>query len=85
MVADSFDRFYMVTKFILPSIGDLKFSIWNYDITHAYLDSRNVHDTESKKYMLDFMTFSKKIEPFVLHYKRWITSYNNTTHNILGR
>ena len=33
--------------------------------------------------MLDLMMFSKKIEPFVLYYKRLIKSYNNTAHNIL--
>ena len=33
MLADSLDRFYVVTKFILPSIGDLKFfhiELWQY-------------------------------------------------------
>ena len=83
MLAHSFDRFYMVTKFILPSIGDLTFSTLNYDNTCAYLDNRNMHTSESKKHMLDLMTFCKKIEPFVLYYKRLITSYNNTAHNIL--
>ena len=33
--------------------------------------------------MLDLMTFYKKIEPFVLYYKRLIKSYTNTAHNIL--
>ena len=33
--------------------------------------------------MLDLITFCKKIEPFVLYYKRLITSYNNTAHDIL--
>ena len=33
--------------------------------------------------MLDLVTFCKKIEPFVLYYKRLIKSYNNTAHNIL--
>ena len=80
-----FDRFYVVTKFILPSIGYLKFSTLNYDNTCAYLDNRNMHNSESKKHMLDLMTFCKKIEPFVLYYKRLITSYNNTAHNILDR
>ena len=69
MLAYSFDRFYVVTKFILPSIGDLKFSQLNYDNTCAYLDSKNVHDIESKKHVLDLITFCKKIEPFVLYYK----------------
>ena len=33
--------------------------------------------------MLDLRTFCKKIEPFVVYYKRLIKSYNNTTHKIL--
>ena len=71
MLANSFDRFYVVTKFILPSIGDLNFSKLNYDNTCAYLDNTNIsHDTDSKKHMLDLMMFCKKIEPFVLYYKR---------------
>ena len=83
MLAHSFDRFYVVTKFILPSIGDLNFSTLNYDNTCAYLDNKNMCDTESKKHMLDLMTFCKKIEPFVLYSKRLIKSYNNMAHNIL--
>ena len=65
----SLDRFYIVTKFILPSIGDLKFSKLNYDNTCSYLDNRNTQNTETRKHMLDLMTFFKKIEPFVLYYK----------------
>ena len=67
MLAHLFDRFYMVTKFILPSIGDLKFSTLNYDNTCAYLDNRNMCDSESKNHVLDLMTFCKEIEPFVLY------------------
>ena len=70
-------------KFILPPLGDLNFSTLNYDNTCAYLDNKNLCDTDSKKCMLDLKTFCKKIEPFVLHYKRLINSYNNTAHNIL--
>ena len=33
--------------------------------------------------MLDLMNFGKKIEPFVVYYKRLIKSYNNMAHNIL--
>ena len=32
--------------------------------------------------MLDLMTFCKKIEPFVMYYKRFIRSYNHMAHNI---
>ena len=49
MLAHSFDRFYVVTKFILPSIGDLTFSTLNYENTCAYLDNKTVSNTESKK------------------------------------
>ena len=83
MLAHSFDRFYVVPKFILPSIGDLNFFKLNYDNTCAYLDNKNMCDTESKKHMLDLMMFCKKIETFVLYYKRLIKSYNNTAHNML--
>ena len=82
MLAHSFDRFYMVTKFILPSIGDLNFSTLNYDNTYAYLDNKHMHDTESKKHILGLMTFCKNIEPCVLYYNRLKKSYN-TAHNIL--
>ena len=57
MLAHSFDRFYMVTKFILPSIKDLKFSKLNYDNTSAYLDVKNSHDTETMKYFLNLLAF----------------------------
>ena len=46
MLAHFFDRFYVVTKFMLPSLGDLKFSDINYDNTCAYLDNRNAQNTK---------------------------------------
>ena len=38
---------------------------------------------KTRKHMLDLMTFCKKIEPFLIYYKRLIKSYNNMAHNIL--
>ena len=61
MLAHSFHRFYVVTKFILPSTGDFNFSTLNYDNKCAYLDNKNVHNTDSKKRMLDLMTFYEKL------------------------
>ena len=46
------------------------------------LDNKHMCNTESKKHMFDLMTFCKKIEPFVLYYKRLLKSYN-MAHNIL--
>ena len=57
MVAHSFDRFYVVTKFILPSIEYLKFSELTYDHTCAYLDEKNSDNAESKKYTIDLLAF----------------------------
>ena len=85
MLAHSFDRFYVVTKFILPTIGNLNFSKLNYDETCMYVDNKNAKNTETRKYMLDLKTFCKKIEPFVVYYRRLINSYNNTAYNILEK
>ena len=83
MLTHSLNRFYVVTKFVLLSIGDITFSQLDYDNTCTYLDTKNVCDTDSKKHTLDIMTFCKKIEPFVLYYQRLIKSYNSTAHYIL--
>ena len=83
MLAHSFDRLCMVTKFILPSIQDLKFSSINYDGCCAYLNGKNKNDMETKKNILDLQTFCKKIEPYMNFYKKQIKSYNDTANKIL--
>ena len=83
MLVHSCDRFYVVTKFILPSIKDLKFSKLKYDNTCAYLDEKNSHNAETKKYTLDPLAFFKMIQPYLGYYRRQIESYNNTAHHIL--
>ena len=65
MLAHSFDRFYMVTKFMLPMIGDLKFSKLNFDATCAYTENKIAQNTESRKYMLELKSFHNKVKPFV--------------------
>ena len=50
-----------------------------------YVDNKNAQNTETRKCMLDLKTFCKKIEPFVVYYRRLINSYNKTAHNILER
>ena len=40
MLAHSFDRFYMVTKFTLPMIGDLKCTKLDFDDTCAYAENK---------------------------------------------
>ena len=81
----SFDRFYVVTKFMLPTIGDLKFSKLDFDNNCAYTDNKYVQNTDSRKHVLDLKSFCNKIKPFVTYYKRLINSCNNTAHNILEK
>ena len=85
MLAHSFDRFYVVAKFMLPMIGDLKSSKLNFDDMFAYMENKFAQNTESRKYMLELKAFCNKIKPFVTYYKRLINSYNNTVHNILEK
>ena len=83
MLAHSFDRFYILTKFMLPSMGDIKFSKMNFDHTCAYMNKEYAPNTDSRKYLTELKTYCKKIKPFVTHYNNLIKSYNTTVYNIL--
>ena len=85
MLAHSFDRFYVVTKFMLPTIGALKFSKLDFDDTCAYTKKEYAQNTESRRYMLELKAFCNKVRPFVTYYAKLINSYNNTVHNILEK
>ena len=83
MLAHSFDRFYIITKFILPSMGDIKFSKLNFDHTCAYMNKEYATNTDSRKYLTELKTYCNKIKPFVSHYNNLIRSYNITVYNML--
>ena len=51
MLTYSFDRFYVVTKFILPSINELEFSPIQFDEKCNYLNGNIVHNHNSKEYI----------------------------------
>ena len=57
MLAHSFDRFYVVTKFMLPTIGDLKFSKLDFDYTFAYTRKEYALNTESRRHMLELKSY----------------------------
>ena len=65
MLVHSFDRFYAVTKFMLPMIGDLKFSKLNFDHNCAYRKKEYAPNTDSRKYLTELRTYCNKIKPFV--------------------
>ena len=83
ILAHSFDRFYIVTKFMLPSMGDIKFSELNFDHTCTYMNKEYAHNMDSRKYLTELKTYCNKIKLFVTHYNNLIKSYNTTVYNIL--
>ena len=82
MLAHSFDRFYVVTKFMLPMIGDIKFFKLNFDSTCVYMKKKYANP-DSRKYLTELRTYCNKNKPFVSYYSKLIHSYNKTPHNIL--
>ena len=83
MLAHLFDRFYIVTKYMLPSMGDIKFSKLNFDHTCVYMNKEYAPNMDSRKYGTDLKSYCNKIKPFVSYYNKLMKSYNNTVDNIL--
>ena len=61
ILAHSFDRFYVVTKFMLPMIGDITFSRLNFNDTRAYMKKEYAPNTDSRKYLTELRTYCNKI------------------------
>ena len=85
MLAHSFDRFYVVTKFMLPTIEDLKFSKLDFDYACSYTEKEYAPNMDSRKYMLELTAYCNKIKPLVTYYNQLINSYNKTAYNILEK
>ena len=49
MLTHSFNRFYIVKKFMLPSVKDIKFSNLNFDESCAYMNKKYAPHTDSSK------------------------------------
>ena len=62
MLAHFFNRFYIVTKFILPTVEDLKFSTLNFNSNCKYLrEYDKEHNAETRQHILDLVTYHRKI------------------------
>ena len=70
MLAHSFDGFYVVTKFMLPMIGDLKFSKLDFNYTYAYMEKEYAPNMDSRKYILELRAYCNKVKPFVTYYNK---------------
>ena len=83
MLMHSFDRFYIITKFIRPSIGDIRSSHLTFDDSCSYMNKDYAPNTDSSKYSKELKTYCNKLKPFVSYYFKLIKSYNNTVYDII--
>ena len=77
MFAHSFDRCYVVTRFILPMMDDLKLSPINY--------GKDCEDGNEKikTNIKDLITYCIKLRPYMAFYKMQINACDKTAHHIL--
>ena len=71
----SFDRFYVVTKFELPRVEDLKLTIISYDPDCKYLDDVKDRKDYPIKLVKDMKVYCAKIMPQIAFYKKQIDYY----------
>ena len=83
MLAHSFDRFYVVTKFILPLVNDLNFSPVDFDAKCSYLNQHLSRYQNAKQHVSNLKMYCEYIVPFIDFYRKQISSYNYTAHKIL--
>ena len=76
MLAHSFDRFYIVTKFEMPKIEDLKLTTFTFDFACRHLMS-------DKTFMQKYLKHCQRIVPYVRLYQKQVQYYNQTAYNIL--
>ena len=84
MLSHSFNRFYVVTKFILSAVDDLKFSPVAFDSGCSYLNVDLKRHQYAMQYLPNIKNFGMKIVPFVDFYKKQIDYYNKTIHDNLA-
>ena len=70
MLVHSFDRFYIITKFLLPLMEDKKFSNQNFDHSSTYMNKKYAPNTDSSKYLAELKTYCKRSESQNIHRNR---------------
>ena len=84
MLAHSFDRYYVVMKFILPTVIDINFSKLKSKGNCEYLRNRHKgHNHRIEQHMKDLIEYCRKIILYVYFYKQQIKSLNDTAHDLL--
>ena len=78
MLYHSFDSFYVVNKFEIPKVTDLKLTTFTFDLTCEHLNN-------PKSYTHWYLKHCQKIAPYVKFYQKQIEYYNKTTYGLLGK
>ena len=78
MLYHSFDRLYVVTKFEIPKIEDLKLVTFTFDLICKHLNN-------PKSYIHWYLKHCQKIAPYVRFYQKQIEYYKKTAHSILEK
>ena len=82
MLAHSFDRFYVITKFIIPTLDDLKLSPIKYDKECKYI--QNLHDQDNKQIkqnIKDLFLYCVKSRPYMAFYKMQIKDQSSQCYS----
>ena len=60
MLLHSFEKFYVVTKFILPTIEDIKISLITFDMECSYLHIKLYKNTHVVKHLPKIINFVQR-------------------------
>ena len=80
MLSHSFDQFYVVARFELPKVEDLRLTTVDFDSRCSYL-VRN--EAKENSYFPKLLKYCLKIVPYVEFYKKKIEYNNHTAYEIL--
>ena len=78
MLSHSFDRFYVVTKFELPRVEDLKLTTIDFESNCSYLNGNGNYVRKLHKHFL-------RIALYIDFYKRQMAYYNITAYRIMTK
>ena len=76
MLTHLFDKSYVVTKFEMPKIEDLKLTTFTFDFACRHLMS-------DKTFMQKYLKHCQRIVPYVRLYQKQVQYYNQTAYNML--
>ena len=65
MLAHPFDIFYVITKFIWPSVDDLKFPSIDFNLEFSYINADLSRHQNAKQYLSYLKPYYEKIVSFI--------------------